>query len=175
MWRLVCLAEIVEQRLGVFGLEVDYARERAFEMRIIGIEAIDDELGMVVVLGENDRLTKAITVRYLETLRHQVFKYLVDRVVVEQPLIDGRSLDLRRDRARLVPFDRVPVFLLFLRKIIIADALADKPQRDRDRTGRYQVAIPHSLIEAIGVRRHSPLEIKEAIGVAIDLVLRRRG
>ena len=55
--------------MGVFGFEVDYPRERAFEMRIISIEAIDDELGMIMVLGENDRLAEAITVGHLETLR----------------------------------------------------------------------------------------------------------
>ena len=38
-------------------------------MRIVRIKALHDELGMVMVFGEDDRLPQPVTVRDLETMR----------------------------------------------------------------------------------------------------------
>ena len=107
-------------------------------MRVVDIETLSDELRVIVVFGKDNRLAEPVAGRHLEPVRHQVFEHLVDCVGVEQPLIDGRSIDLRWDRAGLIPFDRIPLFLLLLGKVVIADAFADKPQRDRHRPGRDQ-------------------------------------
>ena len=45
--RLVRVREIVDQRLRVVGLEVDHAREVPCKMRVVRVEALCDELGMV--------------------------------------------------------------------------------------------------------------------------------
>ena len=58
-------------------------------------------------------------------LRHQVLEHLVDGVGVEQPLVDRAALDLVGDVAVVIPFDRVPLLLLLLGQIVVADALPD--------------------------------------------------
>jgi hypothetical protein len=104
-------------------------------------------------------------------VRHQVLKHLVDGIRVEQPFIDGRSIDLGGDRTGLIPFDSVPLFLFLLRKVVVADAFADKPERDRHGPGRDQKTITYRLVEAVSVRRHAPLKVKQPIRVTVDLVL----
>ena len=44
--------------LRVLGLEVDHPREGALQVRVVGIEPLDDEFRVVVVLGEDDRLAE---------------------------------------------------------------------------------------------------------------------
>jgi len=50
-----------------------------------------------------------------------VLEHLVDGVGVEQPFIDGRSIDLGWNRTGLIPFDRVPLFFVLLGQVVIAD------------------------------------------------------
>ena len=45
--RLVLDREVIDQALGVFGLEGDDPGELALEVRVVGIEALGDELGVV--------------------------------------------------------------------------------------------------------------------------------
>lgn len=52
-------------------------------MRIVRIEALGDEIGMRLVLRENDRLAEAVAARDLDAACHQVREHLVDRVLVE--------------------------------------------------------------------------------------------
>jgi hypothetical protein len=49
VWRLLRLIKIIEQRLRVFGFEVDHPRDRTFEMRVVDIETLSDELRMIVL------------------------------------------------------------------------------------------------------------------------------
>jgi hypothetical protein len=48
-------------------------------------------------------------------------------------------------------------------------------ERHRDRLRRDEEAVAHGLIERVGVGGHAVLEIEEAVGVAVHLVLGRRG
>ena len=51
------------------------------------VEAFGDILGVVLVLGEDDRLPEPIAARDALSTRHEMFQDLVDRVGVEQPLV----------------------------------------------------------------------------------------
>ena len=111
---LSLIEKCVDQALGIFGLEGDDAGKLALVVRIVRVEAFSDELGMVVVLGEDDGLAQPVAACDLLAVGHQVLKHLVDRVRVEQPLVDRCGFDLVRDRAVLVPFQRVPLLLFFI-------------------------------------------------------------
>ena len=95
-------------------LKVIDARELALVVRVVGVEALGDELGVGLVLGEDDRLAEPVAARDLQAARHQVLQHLVDGVLVEQPLVDRRGLDPVGDVAVLVPLQRVPLVLLLL-------------------------------------------------------------
>ena len=120
--RLVRLAEIVDQRLRIIGLEIDHSREGALEVRVVGIEALRDELRVLLILGEDDRLAEPVAGGDLQSVRHQVLEHLVDGVGVEQPLVNRRRIDLRGDITVFIPLDRVPLFLLVLGQIIVSHA-----------------------------------------------------
>ena len=47
-------------------------------------------------------------------------------------------------------------------------------QRHRHRPRRHQEAVVDRLVEPVGVGRHAGLEVEQAVGVAVDLVPRRR-
>ena len=106
--------EIIDQGLGVLGLEIDHASERSLEMWIVLVKPLDDEGRVIVVLGEDDRLAEPVAVRDLQALGHQLFERLVDGVSVEQPFVDGGRLDLDGNVPVFVPLDRVPRLLLLL-------------------------------------------------------------
>ncbi len=58
MWFGVGLGELVDQVLAVGDSMGDDLSETAFVLRIIDVEALGDEVGVTLVLGENDRLAK---------------------------------------------------------------------------------------------------------------------
>jgi hypothetical protein len=49
-------------------------------VRVVGIEALGDELGVVVVLGEDDGLAQPVATGHLLPLGHQGLEHLVDGV-----------------------------------------------------------------------------------------------
>ena len=61
----VRLREVVDEGLGVLRLERDDPRELALVVRVVGVEALRDELGVVVVLGEDDGLAEPVAARHL--------------------------------------------------------------------------------------------------------------
>ena len=105
--------------------------------------------------------------------RHQVLQHLVHGVLVEQPLVDGLRLDAVGHVAFVVPFQRVPLVLVLFRELVVLDALALELERHRHGRRRHEEAVAHRLLERVGVGRHAVLEIEQAVGVAVDFVLRR--
>jgi hypothetical protein len=83
--RLVRLRECVDQRLRVRQLGMNDARERAFVVEVILVEALADVLSVQLIFGEDDGLAEAIATLHALVTSHQVFEHLVDRVLVEQP------------------------------------------------------------------------------------------
>ena len=107
--------------------------------------------------------------------RHQVLQHLVDGVLVEQPLVDRLGLDAVGHVAVVVPLQRVPLVLLLLGQVVVLDALALELERHRHRLRRHEEPVAHRLLERVGVGRHAVLQVEQAVGVAVDLVLRRGG
>src|ERR1700733_1826132 len=70
--RLVLGGEVIDQTLRVFGFESDDAGELSLEMRIVRVEAIGDEVGMVLVLGEQNRLAEPVAACNGKTSCHQM-------------------------------------------------------------------------------------------------------
>jgi hypothetical protein len=52
--RLLLVREVVDQALRILGLEGDDTRERTLQVRVVGVEALGDELGVLPVLGKNE-------------------------------------------------------------------------------------------------------------------------
>ena len=90
-------------------------------------------------------------------------------------LLTRRRIDGARNGAVVVPFQRVPGFLLLVGELVVADAAVEEVGGERHRLGRHQEAVLHGLVEAIGVGRHAGLQVEQPVGVAIDLALRRGG
>src|SRR5690606_31183561 len=98
-------------------------REVPAEIREILVEALGDEVGMGLVLGEQDGLAQPVAALHLEAMGHQVGQHLVHGIPVEQPFIDRLRIHLIGNVALLVPFEGVPLVLLFLGQIVVADAI----------------------------------------------------
>ena len=68
---------------GAIFLKVDDASKGSFVVRVILVESFGDEHRMVMILGENDGLSNAITVCYFCSSGHQVCEDFVNRIFVE--------------------------------------------------------------------------------------------
>ena len=75
--------ELVDQVLGVLRRVGDDPSEVAFVVRVIRVEPFDDELGVPLILGEDDCLAEPVPTCDLLAAGHQVFENLVDGVGVE--------------------------------------------------------------------------------------------
>src|SRR5439155_19910482 len=116
-------AEVVYQGLGVVHSVVNRSRKRTFELRIVSVEALDDELRVSLILGKDDRLADSVASLDLQAVLHQMRQNLIDRVFVEEPSIQRGRLDSRRDSAVVVPLERVPHHLLDVRQFVVVDSL----------------------------------------------------
>ena len=90
---LSLLGEVVDQALRILGLEGDDTGELTLVVRIVDVEPLGDELGVLLVLGEDDGLAQPVATGHLQAARHQVLQHLVHGVLVEEPLVDGLGLD----------------------------------------------------------------------------------
>ena len=155
----------------VVDLEVDHAREAAPQRGIIGVEALLDEFGVGVVFREYDGFAELVAVLHMLAARHQVFQHLVHRVGIEQPFVDRLRFHAIGRAVLLAPFGGVPGFLVLVGQLVVADAFAGEFQRHRDGAHGHQVAIPHRLLQRIGVGRDAAFQFEQAVGVAVDFVL----
>ena len=144
-------------------------------MRVGKIEPLGDEAGVMLVLGEYDRLAEPVAGGDLLAVGHQMLEDLVDGISVEEPPVDGGGVHAVGDLAVLVPLKLVPLVLLVFRQVVIADALPLKAQRHGDGPARHEEAILDGFVEGVGIRGDAALQVEEAVGVAVDLVLRRGG
>ena len=86
-----------------------------------------------------------------------MFQHLIDRILVEEPLVDCGGVYLFRDIAFFIPLNRVPRLFFFLRKLILFYAFADEAQWDGHGLQRHQIAIIDRFIEVIGIGGHASL------------------
>ena len=174
LWHLVRFAEFLDEVVGVRDPVRDDARERPGELRPSCVEALRDEVGMALVLREDDRLGQRVAAGHLVPGFHEQREHLVDSVGVEQKPIDLVGVDGIR-RAVVTPVHEIPHVLLSRAQVVVTNALAQKRRSDGDAMRRHEVAVIDGPIETVGVRRHPVFQVEEAVGVVVDLVLRRRG
>ena len=164
------ISELINQRLGVLDLVVDYTGSLAGQVGVVVIKTLTDELGMLMVASKDHGLAKTIAGGIKAALGHQHFKAFVDSVGVEQPGVDRAGIHTARVLHRLLPVEQVPLGLLVVAEIGIADALAREAQWNRDGLKGHQEAIGDGLIEAVLIRGQTDLPIEELVGVAVDLL-----
>ncbi len=171
----VFFGKVVDQALCVGGFIRHHPGKLAPVMRIVDIEPLGDKFSVFVVFGKNNGLAQAVAAGHFLSIGHQMRQHLIDRISIEQPLIQRRRINRIRRGAVLVPFQRIPLLFFIFRQVIVFDALALKLQRHRYRFGWHQMPIRHCFIQSIGIGRHAGFQIKQAIGIAVDLILGRGG
>jgi hypothetical protein len=90
------------------------------ELRVVGDEPLVDEVGVALVLGEDDRLAQPVAARHLDAVPHQHFQHLVYGVDVEQKLVElGRVHPVGRVQRVavfvLTPVEQIPIASVRLR------------------------------------------------------------
>ena len=126
---------------------------------------------MGVALGKDDRLADLVAVVDLEAMGHQNVQHFADRVFVENPLIQSRRCDAFRQFAVII-FESVLIgFLVFLGQVVIHDTLLYEFQRRLHRQEVDQIAVLYGLRQFIAIGRNAVFQIKDLIGVLVDLVL----
>ena len=166
--------EVVDQRLGVRGSVGDDSGEVTGELGVGEVEPLGDELGVLLGLGEDDRLAEPVTAGDLVALHHQRLEDLVDGVLVEQEPVELLGTDLA-GRAVLAPVEGIPLVLLVLGEVVVLDAGAQELGADADALGWDQVTGVDGFVEGVVVGGDAVLEVEEPVGVVVDLVLGRRG
>ena len=156
MWGAVGLVgEVVDQTLAVLHLVGDDPGEvPGIQRRVVDIEAFLDEVGVLLVLGEDDRLAQSVAASNSYAFGHQVLEHPVDGVGVEEPLVElcGAYLvgRLQRDCPRRPhPSPTRPIRVFFVarstRHSLIA--LTHELHRHRHSPGRYQVAVLDGVVQ----------------------------
>ena len=140
----------------------DDAGEVAGVLGVVDVEALRDELGVLLVLGEDDGLAEPVAAGDLVAVRHQRGEDLVDGVGVEQEPVELLGGDRVGDVAVLAPLAASPSRPSPPRKVVVADALAQELRRHRHRHRRHEVALGDGLVEAVGVGGHAVLEVEQA-------------
>ena len=132
----------------------------------------------VVIAREDDRLGQSVAAVDGVAVLHEMLQHLVDRVAVEEPVVDGRSVDPFRQGATVLvvaPVEALPLRLLFFAERVVIDALAWKQEIDLLNPGRYEKAVRHRGRELVRVGGHARLQLEELVGVPVHLIPRRRG
>ena len=127
MRRLVLPCEVVEQALRIRGVVIDDAGEVPGVPRVVVVEPLFDERRMLVIAREDDRLGQSVATVDGVAVLHEMLQHLVDRVVVEEPTVDGGGVYPFRQPAivRVVaPVEALPLCPLFLAERVVVDALA---------------------------------------------------
>ena len=147
-------------------------------MRVVEIEALLDEYGVVVIAGEDDGLAEAVTAFDLETFRHEVLEDFVHRVGVEQPVVDGGGVDaVWRDAIAvyIAPVERFPFRLLRIAEVIVVDAIAGEFEIHLPDLGRHEEAVADGQSEFVGIGGNPFFEVEEFVGVFVHLFTRGGG
>jgi hypothetical protein len=73
-------------------------------------------------------------------------QHLVDGVFVEQPFVDGLSLDGARDVAFFVPLDGIPLILFLLGEVVVRYSFPLKFERHGNSLRRHKKFIAHGVV-----------------------------
>ena len=126
---------------------------------------------MIMVLGKDDGLSDLCAVIDLQPMFHQDIQDFADRILIEDPFIQGRGGDTLRQLPVFIFKSIFIDLLVFLRQIIIYDALLNEFQLRFHRHEIDQIAIRDSLCQLIAISRNAIFQFKYLVGVLVDLIL----
>ncbi len=144
-------------------------------MGVVVIKALADELSVLVVGRKDHLLAEAIIAGISSALGHQHLQALVHGLGIEQPGVDRTGINPASVLHVLFLVEQLPLGLLVLTEVGVADALARETQRHGAGPEGPKKAVSDGLIEAVLIGGQADLPIEEFIGVAVDLLARRVG
>ena len=168
--QLFRVGELVDGALSVGHVVVDDLGV-ARQMRILLAEHLQDLLSMTVVLGEDDGLAQLLPVVDFHPVGHQQIQGQLDGILVEEPLVEGGGLDPLRQLPVFVGEGSLVFCLFLLRQIVVGDALLQEFQLALHREEVHQEAVLYRLGELIAVGGHAALQLKDLVGILVDLIL----
>ena len=126
---------------------------------------------MQMVFRKNNGLADIFSEMNAVTFRHEDVQHFSDGVLVEQPLIQRRGIDLLRDKILILKsiFEFV---LLFRGEIVVVDAILHELQLAFHRHVIHQVSVRHRLSQFVAIGRLSGFQVKNTVGIFVDFVLR---
>lgn len=165
--------KLVDELLGFDRPErvIDQFTEMPPQVRKKEVEPLHNVFGMGVIFGKNDGFAQAVAPFDFLASLHEVEQYLVDGVLIEKPGIQFVGVEAFWDVAVLVAEGFLVFF--FLRKVVVADALPGKFQRDRHAFVRPQVAISHGLTQRVVVGWFVLGQIEKGERIAVGFVFGR--
>ena len=169
------LTEVVNQVLAVVDGVVNDASKVAGQMRIMGVEAFLNKLGVLVVLGEDDGLAQAVAAGHFQAMFHQALQHAVHGVRVEEPGVEGGGVHAVGNLAAFVPLQQVPFRLLLVAEVVVGDALAQEAGAHLKGAVGNQIAVRHGLLQVIGVGGYALFQVKKAVSIAVYFVFGRGG
>jgi len=175
--RLVGLGEVVDQTLRISGVVVDHAREAPRGVRVVRAEASFDELRMLMVPSEENRLGEPVAALHRMPALHQVPERLVRRIAVEEPAVHRRGVHPlgKASLLRFVPpVQALPLRLLFVRQGVVDNPFAGKLQLHLPHLVRHEETVGNRRLQLVGVGRYPRLQLEEVVGVLVHIVARRR-
>ena len=140
-------------------------------MGVLLPEHLQDLLRVAVVLGKDDGLAQLFAVVDFQAVGHEQVQGLADGVLVEQPLVESRRLDLLRQLPVLIGEGGLVFLLLLLRQVVVGDAFDEEFQLALHREEVHQKAVLHRLGQVVAVGRYAALQLEDLVGILVDLVL----
>ena len=128
---------------------------------------------MIVALGKNNRLADLTAVVDFQGVLHHDIQDLPDGVLVEQPTVQSRCINAGRQVAVFILKGVFVGFPFFVRKLIIGDAFLHELYFALHREEVNQKAILDGLRQLIAIGGHTVFEVKDLVGVFVDLILGR--
>ena len=181
---LVTDFELVDEVLRIGDVVVN---EDAEPRTIFGIEyaePLDDELGVAVVVGEDDGLADTFPALNLQAVLHQVLQDGVHGVLVEDiaeylvscdvsMIIPGARV--QRLAGGLILPDHLHLLLLLLGQAVVLDALLENHAAPLESMVVDQIPVSHGVVQFIGVVGLALLHLEDVVGAPVYFIPRRSG
>ena len=128
---------------------------------------------MGVVLCKEDRFAEPAAVVDGQPVGHQGVQHLPDRILIEDPLIQRRGCDALRQLAVFILKGVLVGLLVRVGELVVDDALLDEFQPGLHGQEIHQIPVTDGLRQLVAVGRHAVFQLKDLVGILVDLVLGR--
>ena len=158
--------------MGITVITGDTLGECAVIFRIELVKTLYDELSVFLVLSEDDRLSEPVTAVDFDTTLHQVLQDGIYRCFVKHELVERSRGDKVGNIAVLSKIVLI-AFLILIGEIVIGDTFLKELCLDLIVIVRHKhmICIDRRFV-IVGIGRHTVLDLKEIIGVAVNIGFR---